>query len=439
MRFFNKKTAAVGIATVAILAVSWLGVYAFEKLDSYEVGRNEDIQQKAADTVNALDLDKYIRAPQTSLPPLTKRTAAKSTTTKAKSSVVKKTANAQKQVVKDFKVAVPADTTEVFEFDPLPLNFYDIRDYSKEYYTVYDENTGRTVTINAFDMVCQIVFNEISDSWGSEAIKAQAVAAYTYVRFNDEIGNIPTVGLRTGYSGIIEDCVRSVWGQTVTYNGETINAVYSASTAGYTVNSGDMWGVQYPYLRSVESPYDKNDPYYGLRTELSVKDVKSLIESRTDIKLSGNIRNWFTFDSVYSRKYIGAMKIDGHSSCYMNGNYVNITGTTLVNILGLQSNALDIEYHDGSFIFTTYGWGHGVGMSQWGACYYANAGYTYDQILMHYYLDTELTCTVENSKAVERGIELEQQAAEQANKNSEPKSAPVSKDVSSAADSAVQQ
>ena len=72
-------------------------------------------------------------------------------------------------------------------------------------------------------------------------------------------------------------------------------------------------------------------------------------------------------------------------------------------MLGLKNNAFEIKYEDGNFIFTTYGWGHGVGMSQWGAYYYAESGYTYDQILRHYYLDTWISLSDENQKAVERG------------------------------------
>ena len=77
------------------------------------------------------------------------------------------------------------------------------------------------------------------------------------MRFHDECGKIPTVGLRQGYSSIIEDCVNSVSGQAVYYDGSIIDAVYSASTAGYTTESAAVWGTRYPYLLSVVSPYDE--------------------------------------------------------------------------------------------------------------------------------------------------------------------------------------
>ncbi|MDE6148709.1 MAG: SpoIID/LytB domain-containing protein [Ruminococcus sp.] len=314
-----------------------------------------------------------------------------------------KTAEPKKIEVTNFTVDIPDDYTVVYECEPTPLNFYETRDIKDEIYSVYDENSDQIVTLNGFDLVCQIVNNEISDSWGWEAIKAQAVAAYSYVRFNDDCDKIPSVGLRPGYSAIIEDCVNAVSGQAVYYDGSIIDAVYSASTAGCSTESSAVWGTQYPYLLAVVSPYDEKDPHYGVQTVLSKDEVKKIIESKTDIKLSDDLKKWFGIQSVYSRKYIADMTIDEYTHCRIDGKMSRITGTVLASILGLKNNAFEIEYDNGNFIFTTYGWGHGVGMSQWGACYYAEAGYTYDQILRHYYLDTSICLSDENQKAVERG------------------------------------
>ena len=411
MRILKKSKVLIAFLCAVFMTLTGLKIFAIQVIDADEIPADKSLERSAADTVAAINFSDAVQYPQAELSYGNKKQSKKDESSKDESSKeqddtkkVKSVSNkTQKKIVENFKVALPANPTDIYEFEPEPLNFYYTRDYSNEYYTVYDLNSGKRVTLNAFELVCRIVNNEISDSWGSEAIKAQAVAAYSYVRFYDESGSVPSVGLKSGYSSIISDCVHAVEGQAVTYNGSVINAVYSASTAGCTVESGDVWGVQYPYLRAVESVYDKNDPYYGLTTVFSVSEVRKLIESKTDIKLSDDIKNWFVIDSIYSRRHVANVSIDGHSSCYMNGSNVNITGKTLISIFGLQTNSIEIEYKDGNFIFTTYGWGHGVGMSQWGAYYYAANGYTYDQILMHYYLYTALTVTYENERAVERG------------------------------------
>ena len=100
------------------------------------------------------------------------------------------------------------------------------------------------------------------------------------------------------------------------------------------------------------------------------------------------------------------MKLDGKEYISVNGSMQRVTGalmrSTILGTSNLKSTAFDISYDNGVFTFKTYGWGHGVGMSQWGACYYAQAGYSYDQILRHYYVGTTVSVSDVNSKAASR-------------------------------------
>ena len=118
------------------------------------------------------------------------------------------------------------------------------------------------------------------------------------------------------------------------------------------------------------------------------------------------MKNWFKITDCRYGKYIFGMSIDSKA---------NATGKAIAALFGLRSNAFDISFKDDVFTFTSYGWGHGVGMSQWGACMYARHGYTYDQILTHYYVGTKLGLSGVSQKAVERGKksaeELEKEAA----------------------------
>ena len=286
-----------------------------------------------------------------------------------------------------------------------PARLFATRDTSSEFFTVRDITTGKLVTMNAHELVCGIVYNEVGDGWGAEAIKAQAVAAYSCLRYSDSIGMVETVGIKKNYTPIIESCVRAVEGQVVMYGSNIANTLYSASTAGYTIPSGDVIVSKYPYLTCVKSAYDDKDPNWGRKVTVSEEKVRTTLESKFGIKLSADLKNWFKITDSRYGKYIFGMSVDSQA---------NTTGKVIAGLFGLRSNAFDISYSSGTFTFTSYGWGHGVGMSQWGACMYARKGYTYDQILTHYYVGTRVSLSGVSYKAVERGKktpqELEQEA-----------------------------
>lgn len=293
-----------------------------------------------------------------------------------------------------YDAAYEIDSTKIYDPHPTPLNYTKTRDVSSEYYTVHDIISGSDYTMNAHELLCQMVYSEIGSSWDEEAIKAQMVAAYSYLRFNDSISRIPDVGLKQDYPSKIEKCLKAVEGQAVYYDNEIINAVYSASTAGYSVESERIWEVYYPYLRAVVSKYDCDDPNYGLLNEYSYSELKSILESALNIKMSDDVDNWFVVDDIYSGRYVGYITIDGQK---------RITARTLQDTLDLKSQAFTIKIEDNKIKIYTFGWGHGVGMSQWGACNYAANGYKYDQILRHYYLNTDIRVSDVNKKGVRRG------------------------------------
>lgn len=306
----------------------------------------------------------------------------------------KKMSKAEKEAKAENGVYYEIDTTKIYDPKPEPLNFTETRSVADEYFTVDDIISGSRVTLNAHELLCQAVYSEIGGEWDEDAIKAQVVAAYSYLRFNDTMDLVPTVGLKQNYPEKIEKCVSAVEGQAVFYDGEIINAVYSASTAGYSIESERIWEVYYPYLRAVVSEYDNEDPNYGLEYEFTEDEVRSIIESNCGITLSDDVNNWFEMQDVYSGMYIGYVKLDGQKT---------VTARTMQEMFELKSQAFTITLGDGKILFKSFGWGHGVGMSQWGACLYAKHGYTYDQILRHYYLDTTIGLSKESSKAVERG------------------------------------
>lgn len=239
---------------------------------------------------------------------------------------------------------------------------------------------GSVHTDDAFDLVCRIVNNEISTSFSDEAIKAQAVAAYSYVKYHNVNGLTPTVLVKSDPPQRIVDLVSSVWGKCCYYNGKVAQTVYMASSSGYTASSVNVWGGSLPYLVSVECPFDADgDPNYGKQTKFSESEIRSSLERYLGITLSDNPESWLTVTGHIDGNYVSTVDVDGQ---------VTITGRKLresVLSYNLKSASFDISYSDGYFIFTTYGWGHGVGMSQNGANYLAKLGYSYDQILKYYY------------------------------------------------------
>ena len=312
----------------------------------------------------------------------------------------------------DFTVPFPEQDTLIYYPEKgEPMNLSATRSVAGEYFRVHDENSGSTLVMNGHELLCLMVNNEIGDSWDEEAIKAQIVAAYSHLRFNQEHGLTPTIGLRYGYSSKLEGCVNAVEGQAMHYDGDVINAVYSASSAGYTTTAGDIWGMDYPYLKCVESIYDDQDVNWGIEKKYSREEVKSMLESRFGITLSEDQTKWFSIDRAYSVVYIDTVTIDGRADC-------KLTGNQLCNMMGLKSNAITIQYKDGEFTFTSCGWGHGVGMSQWGAHYYAENGWTYDQILTHYYVDARLELSAPSAYSADPE-EAEEDSSEETQENAE--------------------
>ncbi len=244
---------------------------------------------------------------------------------------------------------------------------------------------GSVQTVNAYDLICWIVNNEVSPSFSDEAIKAQAVASYSYVKYHNVNGLTPSVLVKKDPSQRIKDMVSSVWGVCCYYNGSVAQTVYMASSSGYTADAKNVWGGSIPYLKSVECPFDAfSDPNYGSVKTVSEQEMRSYLENALGIKLSDNPENWIRITSYVDGNYVSTIDIDGQrtiSGRKMRENVFNYK---------LKSAAFDVYYSDGVFTFVTYGYGHGVGMSQNGANILAKQGYTYSEILKYYFTGIEV-------------------------------------------------
>lgn len=268
---------------------------------------------------------------------------------------------------------------------------------SGETLTIRYSGSGGSVEGDAADILARVVMGEIGGSFNEEAIKAQAVASYTYIKYYNENGSTPNVAVAAPNQRV-KDCVNEVLGQGIYFNGELIQAVYCASSAGYTASSKEVWGVDYSYLQSKKCELDAlYDPNYGVKTTFTSNEIRTYVRDATGIELEGDPGSWFAIKSHVDSVYVGSLSIGGKTSYNdEDGKEIEITGRVMRERImkhSIRSASFEIAYNADTdrFTFTTYGYGHGVGMSQNGANNLARYwDYDYREILDFYFPGTEI-------------------------------------------------
>ena len=256
---------------------------------------------------------------------------------------------------------------------------------------------GKAQELALLEVLPQIVENEIGSSAEPEALKAQAVAAHTYIQYYNDRGNAPAVSLKAVYpanQAKMDAAIQAVADKIITVNGKAVYTPYCAASAGKTNSSVDVWGGPLSHLVSVESKYDNQDAKnWGTKKTIPVSEVKSLLETKGGITVSGKPEEWFKVINYTVGGYNKNMSVWGQTQCTINGKAQTITGRVLrENILSLKSAKFEVKVEGDQFIFTTYGYGHGVGMPQIGANLYAkNEKWSYQKILTHYYTGVTIT------------------------------------------------
>ncbi len=257
---------------------------------------------------------------------------------------------------------------------------------------VIDSN-GEIITIGLEDYVTGVVASEMPISFNMEALKAQAIACRTYaLRYLQDnpylTNNIKTQIYKNpqqlierwkedfeAYYKRVKQAVKATKKIVATYNGQLIQSLYYPISNGYTESSYEVFGYTYPYLTVVDSTLDLNTGKYLKEQYLSFDDIAKAL------KISFNYNTQIEILEKDLSGRITSLKIDN--------NY--FTGTEFRNLLGLRSTDFTYEKVSDGLIFTTKGFGHGVGMSQYGANEMAKKGKTFDQILMHYYPGIKLS------------------------------------------------
>lgn len=268
---------------------------------------------------------------------------------------------------------------------------------------------GQTREMDLEDYVVSVVAGEISPDFPVEAIRAQAVAARTYALYKQQAGRpaqhedadvcdqpahcAAFVDLKTEASArwgetaqtdaqILQKAVQDTAGQVLVYEGKPIVAVFSSAAGEKTERAADVWGSEISYLQSVDSPGGEQCPKYHATVTLDADEIRQrAAQTFPSADLSGDPTNWFKASERSQAGGIIRMKFGG----------IEVRGTDLRTMLGLNSTNFTVDISGDTLTFTTTGYGHGVGLSQWGAKYAAEQGQTYEQILAHYYPGTTLT------------------------------------------------
>ena len=253
------------------------------------------------------------------------------------------------------------------------------------------ERTDKGLTavnnVNLEHYLYSVIGAEMSPNWPLEALKAQAVAARSYALYQREKRGTRSYDLGDTqgwqvYKGLETEAhgtyaaVEATVGQVMVYNGKIIEAFFHSSSGGHTENVEDVWTEARAYLRGVPD-YDRGAPVYEWSTRVSVSQLSNLISG------VGNIINMQPAKTTQTGRVL-SMKVIGDSG------QRTIDGEDLQKLLGLKSTRFSIQKANGMFQIYGRGFGHGVGLSQWGAHNLALSGANYQQMLYHYYQNASL-------------------------------------------------
>ena len=267
---------------------------------------------------------------------------------------------------------------------------------NNDVFKVYMADSGEVAELTALDYITGVVAAEMPAYFDEEALKAQAVTSYTYAcyvrdrashdqnnqirgadlsdqsssyqayRSTENLKSIWGDDFQTYYSKV-RNAVSEVIGKKIVYDDEPIMAAFHAMSWGMTEDCENVWGGELTYLKSVDSAEDSENSSFINTFVFTDSEFKKILG------ISGNIE-------IGEIVYTTAGMVDT-----VTVNSVVYTGTRIRSLFSLASPCFTINRTDGNIIFTTKGKGHGVGMSQNGANALAKEGYTWDEIILHYY------------------------------------------------------
>jgi len=255
---------------------------------------------------------------------------------------------------------------------------------------------GTVKEMNMDTYIVGVVLGEMPTDFETEALKAQAVVARTYAWKQSTMGNkhasgvvctdaaccqayrhpadyLAAGGTQSGLNKVMS-AVAETAGQVLTYHGVLIEATYFSCSGGTTEDAAAVWGTEFPYLISVSSPGEEKAAWYEDTVAFSPKGFQEALGQ----EFSGSPESWFGLTEYTKGGGVKSMFISGQP----------FTGIQLRSLLNLRSTAFWAEVKNGQILIHTKGYGHRVGMSQYGADAMAVGGSSWQEILAHYYPGT---------------------------------------------------
>ena len=259
---------------------------------------------------------------------------------------------------------------------------------------------GTAQTMDLVRCLAMVAQNELGPSAPAEAYKAQCVATHCWIL--SQSGYPSVLGAEPGAAALA--AAQEVAHVLVTYNGQVCFTPYFASASTGTASAAEVWGNDRAWLQAVDSPYDQqvasnwntNGNSSGT-ARFSRQTLQDRIKDVMDIDLSGvDPNNWFTIQSANAYGWVAKIQVGPDAGVgTVSGRWFreNLLARQSVDGRSLRSQCFTVSYNADldCFIFDVYGYGHGCGMSQWGAIGYARNGWGYRDILTHYFVGTTLT------------------------------------------------
>jgi stage II sporulation protein D len=262
-------------------------------------------------------------------------------------------------------------------------------------------DTDEAIEISIEEYLMGCLFAQIPVTYHEEALKAQAVAAHSYllrlmadgVSVTDDTSAFqPFFTKETArehygdeyekYSDKVKAAAEYGARHIMVYEGEPIYAVYHSVSAGVTNTAYSVWGRDFPYLQSVESSWDREHPDFHCVNEMTTESIRLAIY---------DYNKTASMPIDYSRWFVNPIRNDfGYVESIRVGENL-LSGGDMWRIFSLRSVSFEISLNaQRVFVIETQGFGHGVGMSQYGADVLSRRGFLFDEILEHYYNDVTI-------------------------------------------------
>ncbi len=264
---------------------------------------------------------------------------------------------------------------------------------------IVKKDNGKLMVINFVgmeDYLKGVLYHEVSHKWPMECLKVQAVAARTFALYQARMNKMQPYDLRSDiysqvYGGKNSEkwstniAVDSTKGKVLTYKGDIFPAYFHATCAGYTEDASNLWNIDIPPLDGGYCDFCREAKYYSWTKMVPLEDLEEILR-QNGYKI-GSIRTV----SVLSKNISG--RVDKLEFKDDQGVTLVLTGKIFRGLMGpnvVRSTKFNAYVRLDQLVLNGYGWGHGVGMCQWGAYGMATQGRKADQILKYYYPGSEI-------------------------------------------------